>query len=175
MSRNSVPDNKILRSPARRRLLRGLTLAFLATKLRTALAADPQQHLRQTLEKLAYRLFPHAELPAGAYQEVAKTLAAHASTDSRFAQDLEAGVAELDAGSNTPWLKRSEAQQIIGVERIAGTQFFRLVRRVTIEHLYRNKKVWELIGYEGSSIEFGGYVDRGFDDIAWLPGEGDGQ
>ena len=175
MSRNSVPDNKILRSPARRRLLRGLTLAFLVTKLRAALAADPQQHLRQTLQKLAYRLFPYAELPAGTYQEVAKTLAAQASTDSKLARDLEAGIAELDAGSNTPWIEQSEAQQIVGIERISGTPFFRLVRRVTIEHLYRNKKVWELIGYEGSSIEFGGYVDRGFDDIAWLPGEGDGQ
>jgi len=174
MSRHSVPDNEV-RSPARRSLLRGLTLALLATKLRTALAADPQQHLRQTLEKLAYRLFPYAELPAGIYQEIAVTLAAHASTDARLARDLEAGIAKLDAGSITPWLKRPETQQLVGIERIAGTPFFRLVRRTTIEHLYRNKDVWELIGYEGSSIEFGGYVDRGFDDIAWLPGEGDGQ
>jgi hypothetical protein len=26
-----------------------------------------------------------------------------------------------------------------------------------------------MFGYEGSSVEKGGYLGRGFDDIAWLP------
>ena len=174
MFRNSVPDNTALHSPARRKLLRGLalTLALLTTKFRTALAADPQQHVQQTLEKLAYHLFPHAGLPAGPYQEVANALAALASTDAKLAQELKLGIAELDAGSKTRWLERSEEQQLIAVQQIEGSPFFHLMRRATIEHLYRNKKVWKLIGYEGSSVEFGGYLDRGFDDIDWLPGEG---
>jgi hypothetical protein len=29
--------------------------------------------------------------------------------------------------------------------------------------------VWPLFGYEGSSLEYGGYLERGFDDIGWLP------
>ena len=49
------------------------------------------------------------------------------------------------------------------------------MRSTTIEHLYRNREVWQLVGYEGSSVEYGGYIDRGFDDIDWLPGEGDKQ
>ena len=35
--------------------------------------------------------------------------------------------------------------------------------------LYYLPAVWALLGFEGSSVEFGGYVDRGFDDIDWLP------
>ena len=29
-------------------------------------------------------------------------------------------------------------------------------------------RVWAHIGYEGSSFERGGYLQRGFDDIDWL-------
>jgi len=175
MFRNSVPDKQVPRSPARRNLLRGLALAFavLTTRIRFAGAIDPQPYLQKTLRKLAYLLFPHPKLPAGPYQALAKTLAARASSDAAFAQQLNSGVAKLDAGSATPWLEQSEQQQLIAVERIAGSPFFRLMRRATIEHLYRNRKVWKLIGYEGSSVEFGGYVDRGFDDIDWLPVTGD--
>ena len=175
MSRNSAPDNNVVRSPLRRKVLRGLALALvsLTTKIRLALAGDPQKNLQPTLEKLAYHLFPHEELPADPYREFAQALARRASADPILAQDLDLGIAELNAGSATPWLNRSESQQLVAVERIEGSPFFRLMRRATIEHLYRDPQVWELIGYEGSSVEFGGYVDRGFDDIDWLPGEGD--
>jgi hypothetical protein len=29
--------------------------------------------------------------------------------------------------------------------------------------------VYRFFGFEGSSVEHGGYIDRGFDDIGWLP------
>ena len=35
--------------------------------------------------------------------------------------------------------------------------------------LYSDPEVWELLGYEGPSYDKGGYVDRGFDDLDWLP------
>ena len=29
--------------------------------------------------------------------------------------------------------------------------------------------VYRFFGFEGSSVEHGGYIQRGFDDIGWLP------
>jgi hypothetical protein len=29
--------------------------------------------------------------------------------------------------------------------------------------------VYRFFGFEGSSVEQGGYIHRGFDDIGWLP------
>jgi hypothetical protein len=29
--------------------------------------------------------------------------------------------------------------------------------------------VWDAVGYEGPSVHKGGYVNRGFDDLDWLP------
>ena len=34
--------------------------------------------------------------------------------------------------------------------------------------LYNQKEIWPIFGYEGESFSKGGYIDRGFDDIAWL-------
>ena len=39
---------------------------------------------------------------------------------------------------------------------------------VLVTGFYDNKAVWPLFGYEGSSWEKGGYLNRGFDDIDWL-------
>jgi hypothetical protein len=33
------------------------------------------------------------------------------------------------------------------------------------DDLFSNRVVWARIGYEGSSLEFGGYVNRGLNDI----------
>jgi hypothetical protein len=38
--------------------------------------------------------------------------------------------------------------------------------------LYDNAGLWKHIDYPGSSKEHGGYINRGFDDIDWLPEQG---
>jgi hypothetical protein len=35
--------------------------------------------------------------------------------------------------------------------------------------LYNNPLVWQAFGYEGASFDHGGYLERGFDDLGWLP------
>ena len=34
--------------------------------------------------------------------------------------------------------------------------------------LYNQPEVWTILGYEGESASKGGYINRGFNDIAWL-------
>jgi hypothetical protein len=52
---------------------------------------------------------------------------------------------------------------------MSGTAFFEAVRSKAIVTLYDDHEVWSLLGYEGPSFEHGGYLDRGFDDLSWLP------
>ena len=35
--------------------------------------------------------------------------------------------------------------------------------------LYNDKEVWDILGYEGASYDKGGYINRGFNDLDWLP------
>lgn len=170
----STPDNHDPHSPSRRKLLRAgaLLIALVTTNIPVVFSREEAaSQLAQNLQKLAWRLFPHDQLPATHYRQIANSLLSRAATDTQLADFLLAGVARLDEGCLTPWLLRDEAQQLAAIKRLEGSEFFRLLRSTTIEHLYRNEEVWRLLGYQGSSIEFGGYVDRGFDDIDWLPVE----
>jgi len=174
----STADNKDPSSPARRKLLQAgaLLIALVSTSVRMAFSReDTAPPLGQSLRQLARHLFPHDQLPDAQYEHIASSLVSRASTDSKLAGILKAGVALLDEEGSPPWLMRDEAQQLTAIKRIEGSDFFRLMRTTCIEHLYRNEDVWHMLGYQGSSIEFGGYVGRGFDDIDWLPAESEAQ
>ena len=51
---------------------------------------------------------------------------------------------------------------------IERTPFFAKIRAGMVTGLYNQKEVWTLLGYEGSSFEHGGYLERGFNDLDWL-------
>ena len=55
------------------------------------------------------------------------------------------------------------------VIKMAGTDFFEKIRGTSVVSLYNNEMAWAHFGYEGASYEMGGYFDRGFQDLDWLP------
>jgi hypothetical protein len=61
-----------------------------------------------------------------------------------------------------------EAQREQALGKLEGGPFFSLVYTATINGLYLNEELWALFGYEGSSLEHGGYLHRGFDEVDWL-------
>ena len=81
-----------------------------------------------------------------------------AALDAR-AQELK-GANYLDLG----W----ERDRVDVLRSMEDDGFFQTVRGGLVTGLYNQKAVWPLFGYEGASYEFGGYIDRGFDDINWL-------
>ena len=54
-------------------------------------------------------------------------------------------------------------------KKTVGTDFFEKIRGTSVVSLYNNEMAWAHFGYEGSSYEMGGYFDRGFQDLDWLP------
>lgn len=61
-----------------------------------------------------------------------------------------------------------EAQRVALLTEVERTPFFKAVRTQLMFGLYDNKALFPLFGYEGSSWEYGGYVNRGFNDLDWL-------
>ena len=59
--------------------------------------------------------------------------------------------------------------QLEVLEGIEGTDFFELVRSTAVVEVYADERTWQLVGYEGPSFDKGGYIDRGFNDLDWLP------
>jgi hypothetical protein len=78
------------------------------------------------------------------------------------------GVALNDAQGGD-WFGAGEDAQIAAMKAVENEAFFAAIHGNVQARFYSHAKVWEHIKYPGSSVEFGGYVDRGFDDIDWLP------
>ena len=98
---------------------------------------------------------------------------AKAASDPKVKALLEEGVALLNqlaqANHKSPYASVAwEEQRVTLLREIEQTDFFAKLRSDLIASLYNNPEVWPKFGYEGSSAEKGGYINRGFNDIDWL-------
>ena len=112
--------------------------------------------------RMARLLYPHDALADATYADVVKGLVSDSET-------LSACVEALNAARSSDWLGLREDEQIAVMREIEDSPYFTTVRYKVQGGLYNHPDLWQLIGYPGSSLEFGGYIDRGFDDIDWLP------
>ena len=79
---------------------------------------------------------------------------------------LQAGIDQLKA-DNFSKMNFKKATKYL--TKMGRTEFFEHVRGTTTVTLYNDKETWELLGYEGPSYDKGGYINRGFNDLDWLP------
>jgi hypothetical protein len=122
-----------------------------------------------TLVVMARHLFPHDALGEQYYAAAVALLDEQAAEDPQLAAQLVQGVAGLDQAMGIPFIKLSSGNQLKAIEDLEGTPFFDAVRAATLGGLYTNDTVARAFGFEGSSVEYGGYVNRGFNDLGWLP------
>src|SRR4051794_31458019 len=114
-------------------------------------------------------IYPHERFGDAPYERVAEKLDEAAAEDAALAGSLEQGVRDLDAARGRPFAELSDEDARAVVAELAGTPFFASVRATAVVALYDQPEVWELLGYEGASFDRGGYRERGFDDLDWLP------
>ena len=128
----------------------------------------------KTLVKVARDTYPHDFLVDGYYITAIKPWDGKAAKDPAVKAMLEDGVRRLDQDARdrhkvayvqVPW----EADRIVLLQGIEQTDFFKSVRSDLVVSLYNQEELWPKFGYEGSSAEHGGYINRGFADIDWLP------
>lgn len=121
-----------------------------------------------TLVQMARDIYPHDHVPTEFYVIAVKGYDTEAT-----AGDIEAGVTALNAAAqgrgfdsyiDMGW-ERDRVDVLRGMEQSA---FFQQIRGGLVTGLYNQKALWPLFGYEGESFSQGGYLARGFDDIAWL-------
>lgn len=167
-------------SPSRRDFLcsTGLVTVGLATGGSIILAPDfawalsttaIDAHTARTLLVMARQLFPHERLGDQYYAAVVDAVDKQAATDAAVRKLLVDGVARLDAARGIPWVDLSNGGRNAVLKTMETSDFFSTMRTATINNLYNNPLVYRFFGFEGSSVEHGGYIHRGFDDIGWLP------
>jgi hypothetical protein len=128
----------------------------------------------KTLVKVARDIYPHDFLVDSYYITAIKPWDGKAAKDPAVKALLEDGIRRLNqdaqdrhklAYAQVPW----EADRIVLLQGIEQTDFFQKVRSDLVVSLYNQEELWPKFGYEGSSAEHGGYINRGFNDIDWLP------
>ena len=126
---------------------------------------------------MARQLYPHEFLDDGPYVKVVAGLDASAAEDADLQTLLTDGVRGLgavvsgDSSADVAFHQQSRGLQLRAIKRAEGDNnaFFEAVRGAALGGLYGNPEVAAALGFEGSAVEHGGYLDRGFDDIDWLP------
>lgn len=130
------------------------------------LDADRALRLLTRLLRVAY---PHADFPDGPYERTAAAAMSASETDDGDQRALLLGLSGLDVAADGDFLAAGDEAAEAMLRNVGDDAFFVRIRSTAVVALYDDAEVWGLLGYEGSSFEHGGYVDRGFDDLDWLP------
>jgi hypothetical protein len=169
---------------SRRAFLKGAAAAAPVAAIATSIplgieeawAADAttlQPATLKTLVKVARDIYPHDMLVDSYYITAVKPWDGKAAKDTAVKAMLEDGVKRLDQDSQdkhkcnyaqVQW----EAERVALLQAIEQTAFFKAMRSDLVVSLYNQEELWPKFGYEGSSAEKGGYINRGFNDIDWL-------
>ncbi|UCG73907.1 MAG: hypothetical protein JSV45_05910 [Chromatiales bacterium] len=123
----------------------------------------------ETLAVIVRGLLPHDFLTDEDYVGFAQRIDARLGTNPAFRQLITDGIASMNAASGGNWLDANDDDKVRVLETLQDEASFGQFLNAAIDTLYQDPAVYRKLGYEGSAIEFGGYLNRGFDDIDWLP------
>ena len=126
------------------------------------------EHQGNTILQAVRQIYPHNTMSDDYYTNVVKDLDAEAADNAETATMLKEGVASLDTAMGVKWTDLSNGNQFAVLSAMEDSPFFQKLRGKAVVSLYNNPLAWRHFGYEGSSAEQGGYLERGFNDLNWL-------
>jgi hypothetical protein len=172
VSRRVFLRNSATAVPAAAAVAAGMTIGPDAAWAQTAKTLKPQTMV--TLARLARDFYPHDRLADVYYIKAVAGYDGMAAKDAKLAKMIEDGVASLDAAAHKKFgsdyiAVAWEHDRVALMSPVADGPLAKKLRGDMMLTLYNNPDVWPKFGYEGSSADKGGYINRGFSDIDWLP------
>jgi hypothetical protein len=119
---------------------------------------------------MARQLFPHDKLGDEYYWVVVESIDKDMAASPELATRIRDGLAKLNEVAGGDFTTLDADKQIVAMNKLEETPFFSDMLNKTQFYFYNNKAVWPKFGYEGSSWENGGYINRGFNDVKWADG-----
>jgi hypothetical protein len=116
------------------------------------------------LAGVAFDIFPFPELEPSVYLRVAERALDLGDPD------IANGIALLH--ENFPeqaWADVPEPERVDFLRLLQRSRLFVLLKSIVVEVVFRDPALWDIVGYGGSAVERGGYLNNGFDTITWLP------
>jgi hypothetical protein len=178
-----MPGEQSERRVTRRTLIKGAGAAGITVYMlwssptwlgpRLALAANlTALDGAQAKEMLAMTraLVPHDKLGDEYYWVVVEAIDKDMAGSPELATRIRDGLVQLNQAAGGDFATADTDKQVAAIKKLEGTPFFADMLNKTQFNFYNNKAVWSKFGYEGSSWEKGGYIDRGFNDVKWTDG-----
>ena len=131
--------------------------------------AESDADMPAVMVKLARRLFPHEGMADGIYSEVVGQVLASIASNPATAGLIDGAIQVLDSAAAGSWTDLGESEQLEVLRATENDPTVVGLRETVRFVFYENAGVWKHIDYPGSSKEYGGYINRGFNDIDWLP------
>ncbi len=122
----------------------------------------------ETLCAVIHTLYPHEAIPERCYQRAVYHLDRRAGVPDAAAIFTKF-LGLLAEKCALPFAELAETYQVQALRQIESTPEFFFVQRSAVRYFYDDVEIWAKFGYEGASTHLGGYVQRGFDDLDWLP------
>jgi len=123
----------------------------------------------ETLRAAVATLYPHDALDPLIYRRVIAQFDRVAAQSREAAEMFASFCARLSDGAVLPFAELAESYRVQALTNLETTPAFFFVQRLAVRYLYDDVEVWAAFGYEGASVQLGGYIKRGFDDLDWLP------
>lgn len=161
-----------MKTNRRRVLLGSVSAAIVATGFSPAAFADFSLDLgqdeasRKLLVRMVRVMYPHQRFTEAPYERTVDAVLAASSGSPAQKVAFAAAVHDL---RQSGFAEMEEAAALAHLKGIEATPFFQMIRSTAVVTLYDDPEVWELLGYEGPSFDKGGYINRGFNDLDWLP------
>ncbi|MEM1130989.1 MAG: gluconate 2-dehydrogenase subunit 3 family protein [Pseudomonadota bacterium] len=144
----------------------GVTTGSMLAGVRPALASALNGDEAAIVLRMTQDIYPHPDLlDIEVYQAVADGIIAGADDDEANASALREGLAQVEEQAQalfgTSYVEVADADAREGILRkFQNEGFFQGIRWATYFGIYNNPEVWPKFGYQGSSVEYGGYIDQ---------------
>ncbi|MEM6486669.1 MAG: hypothetical protein AAF677_00120 [Pseudomonadota bacterium] len=137
-----------------------------ANTVKASLRLEADAESKALLLRMVRVMYPHAKFSDAPYQRTCDAVRAAAGKSIGATLMFAEGVQDLEAAG---FAGMDDAAALSHLKTIEATPFFQMVRGTAVVALYNDHEVWDVLGYEGASYDQGGYIDRGFNDLDWLP------
>lgn len=128
----------------------------------TIVQAALSPHDAETLQRVAYLLFPYPDIGPAPYEAVARSISDAVAAQPETGMLIRRGVRALDQVADRPWLDLDEDDQLGALASMQSGPFFQFMLNTTKSRLFNDTSVWAHIGYD---------PNYPLNDIDWLDDE----
>lgn len=153
----------------------GVSTGVLFGGARPVVAAALDADQTALILRMTQDIYPHPDLlDIDVYQAITDGIVKGADDDEANAETLRTGLAQIEEQATalfgTGYVDIQDADAREGILRqFQNEGFFQGIRWAAYFGIYNNPEIWPKFGYQGSSVEHGGYIERGFSDITFVP------